>query len=182
GRPLADGFCRTSWRQENGGFSPLLHCEAPTGQHIERRLGQALDLVPSDLDPSFYREVARAHVAAIAEPVPPSGVLHFRGYFDNDTGQPLRATLTVRAPDEVAIVVNGLPIEEAILSTRPLTEYHDDVLLPPGRNELVVFHHRFEFSAFGPPGNVTLASVDGSGHPLAWQCDVDFSSATDHGR
>jgi hypothetical protein len=160
----APGFCLTTWRQDEGAHSPLQHWGAPLPLHLRHVLLEARTSVRS----TRYVDVARRFVPAVAERTPTGVVDHFVGYVDHDGPAPLLASLRVRADDEVAVVLNGQTILES-QRWKPAVTYREEVLLPPGRTELVVLYHRF-WNA----GGLEFASVDADGRPITWSCDPGF--------
>ena len=159
-----DGFCLTTWRQDEGAYSPLRHWEAPLPRYLDRILAEAATARGS----RRYIDVTRRNVGIVHEAFTQAAAAHFLGYFNNRSGGPLPVSLAVVADDEVALVLNGQVIEESLgeKSSRP---YTDAVVLPPGLNELRIAYHKF-WNA----GGVSFASTDAAGHPLGWRCTADF--------
>src|SRR5439155_1584699 len=121
-----EGFCVTTWFQDAGEYSPLVHQDASLPAHLNRLVLEARSS-PSNR----YLNVSRKFTTAAEEIFGRSAVAYLTGYFDNQTGRLLRATLNVVADDEIAVAVNDQAIFESF-GWRPTARIAEKVLLPPG--------------------------------------------------
>ena len=88
------------------------------------------------------------------------------GWFDNPGREALPVRLTATAGDELAILLNGQPLAEAI-SVHETTRYAFELLLPAGPTMLRVAHHQM-----WKPGRLVLTSSDPDGRPIPWRCNA----------
>ena len=158
-----EGFCVTTWFQDAGEYSPLVHQDASLPEHLNRLLLEARSS-PSNR----YLNVSRKFTTAAEEIFGRSAVAYLTGYFDNQTGRLLRATLNVVADDEIAVAVNDQAIFESF-GWRPTARIAEKVLLPPGLSQVKVIYHKF-----WNQGGFAFAAVDEESRPIAWKCDRAF--------
>ena len=152
----APGLCRTAWTPAQPGESVVHHLRGA----LSTRISEAL------VDPSrigVERRIATVPVDAAKRPF----VVHYRGYVDNPTADPMPMTIDLRADDEVALTVNGQAIVES-LRRRPATSYAERLLLPTGLSRVDFVYHKF-FDA----GAAALAMRGADGELIAWRCPLE---------
>jgi hypothetical protein len=170
-RAGADGLCFTTWTE------PTIYDRntLPLPSYIDRVLP-----LPDARDSPKVGKVSRALVTTPAGAVGAAGPggSYFTGYFENDSGAPIRTLVTVRSEAQqeslVAVVMNDLTVIEWRSWSTP-RESSQEVLLPPGNTELKVLN-LLPWSGEG----VRFSTVDeNTGVPIPWRCVPDLG-ATDH--
>lgn len=155
------GFCLTTWRQDDGAYSPLRHPEALLPEHFRVILAESRRPPPGS---KRYLGVARSVVPTAQAVFDGSAVAYLTGCVQNPGDAPLVATLQVDADDEVAVAINGQIVLET-LGWKSLVHHREEVALPPGPSEVQVFYHKFWHQ-----GGVRVGLTDASGTPLPSTC------------
>ena len=150
------GFCLTTWQKAVSDFISRRHPEA---------LSQHFDFL---LNEPGRRNVSRRLVAVADEQFDELSFGYFLAYFDNEEKRPILAKLRLHATDEVAVMINEQSIIES-LGSKAAIDYYEDVLLPPGLNEIKILYHKFWNS-----GGMTFSTIDESGKAIPWTCNADF--------
>jgi hypothetical protein len=165
---LRDGLCRTAWRQDVGGFSPLVHWFRTLPQHLDIVLNETRTMHNS----KYYIDVARRRGPSIVnESTTPGSNTYLRGYLWNP-GTDVLAHLALTTDDEVAVVINGQVIVES-LEPKPANKQVIDVSLPPGLSDLQIFYHKYPSPT---RGTLAFIGTDRDGQPLQWRCPANFGS------
>ena len=149
---LEPGFCRTTWLPADPGSSVLMHPWMPLPAHLDAVLA----------DPT-RREVTTRHVDAIDLPVRGPRIAYFEGWTVSD--RPRVVTIGAEADDELAVLVNGRTVVDAI-RWRSRTRRHARVHLPAGSSRIRVLFHKY----WDTRGRLRLKTVGPDGRPVTWRC------------
>jgi len=112
--------------------------------------------------------VTRKFTRAAAEVFDRSAVAYIVGWMTNPEDHPVRVRVQVAADDEVGVAINEQSVIET-LGWKPQALYTQQVLLPPGLNQVKIVYHKFWHN-----GGVAFSSIDEHGHPVEWKCDPGF--------
>ena len=152
------GFCLTTWQEAVRDFQSRRHPES-LSPHFNFLL----------TDAERRNLLSKRFVSGADERFERLTFAYFVAYFENGKDRPILAKLRLNATDEVAVIINEQSIIES-LGWKAAVDYNEDVLLPPGLNEIKVLSHKFWY-----PGRVAFSISDEHGKAIRWRCNPDFS-------